>query len=294
MNEVEVTRHYTGKYSITYTPDIGVDLVTATDLHYTLDVAIEQIRNLIAPEGHGDNLGRIKESLLSFIGDQKIRIPTDSQVQKRQVEELINAIKTRANEPWQNDLLTPITEPFYRLIRQIETYESLIAANRYIIDHLPRFIYFDQYNVIESAIHIPTFIATLKSHPESPGLRATHCLFRNVNLDLDQLDKLGSHKMATDDNPIIRRQVDERSILLSTASNQMTKKFDDWWEQRRIRFRYDIDGDYFRVWVSDDLDPSEIELEQRSAGLIAFFLFIRDSREHITSDSTSDDFTIKI
>ena len=94
-----------------------------------------------------------------------------------------------------------------------------------------------------------------------------------MNLDLDQLDRLGSHKNAVDDNPIIRRQVDERSILLSTASNLMTKKFEDWWGQRRIRFRYDIDGDYFRVWVSDDLDPSEIELEQRSAGLQYFFSF---------------------
>lgn len=104
-----------------------------------------------------------------------------------------------------------------------------MAANRFIIEHLPKFVYFDGSNVIESAIHIPTFIATLKSHPDTPGLRATHCLFRHVNLDLDQLDRLGSHKNAVDDNPIIRRQVDEQSILLSTASNLMTKKFEDWW-----------------------------------------------------------------
>ena len=77
----------------------------------------------------------------------------------------------------------------------------------------------------------------------------------------------------SDENPLIRRQVDERSILLSTASNQMSRKFEDWWEQRHLRFRYDIDGDYFRVWVSDDLNPSEIELEQRSAGLQYFFSF---------------------
>ncbi|WP_373839263.1 AAA family ATPase [Methanospirillum sp.] len=273
VGSVEVTRHYTGTYSITYHPDVGVDLVTPPDLIYSIESAIEQVRNLVAPEGKGDELGRIKEGLLSSLEEHKGAVPVDGQVQKRHIADLINAIKSRANEPWQHDILDPVTEPMYRLVRQMEIFEGLMAANRYIIEHLPKFVYFDQYSVIDSAIHIPTFIATLKSHPDMPGLRATNCLFRHVNLDLDQLDQLGSHKNAVDDNPVIRRQVDERSILLSTASNLMTKKFKDWWGQRRIRFRYDIDGDYFRVWVSDDLDPSEIELEQRSAGLQYFFSF---------------------
>lgn len=273
IHGVEVTRHYTGKYSITYSPDIGVELVTAKDLIYVIEVAIEQIRNLIAPEGRGEELGRIKGELLSILEEQKEAASNTGQVQKRQITDLINMIKTRGNEQWQLELINPICEPIYSLVRQIEVYESLMAANRYVIDHLPKFVYFDQYSVIESAIHIPTFIATLKSHPDSPGLRSTNCLFRHVNLDLGILDKLGTHKNATDENPLIRRQVDERSILLSTASNQMSRRFENWWDQRRIKFRYDIDGDYFRVWVSDDLDPSEIELEQRSAGLQYFFSF---------------------
>jgi predicted ATP-dependent endonuclease of OLD family len=53
----------------------------------------------------------------------------------------------------------------------------------------------------------------------------------------------------------------------------MTKRFTEWWEQRRHAFRYQSDGDYFRVWVSDDLDPSEIELDQRSQGMQYFFSF---------------------
>jgi predicted ATP-dependent endonuclease of OLD family len=39
------------------------------------------------------------------------------------------------------------------------------------------------------------------------------------------------------------------------------------------KVQYQIDGDYFRIWVSDDLDPSEIELDQRSAGMQYFFSF---------------------
>ena len=53
----------------------------------------------------------------------------------------------------------------------------------------------------------------------------------------------------------------------------MTDRFSNWWEQRRHRFRYDFQGEYFRIWVSDDLDPSDIELDQRSMGLQYFFSF---------------------
>jgi hypothetical protein len=71
----------------------------------------------------------------------------------------------------------------------------------------------------------------------------------------------------------VRRQVDERAIRASSASQAMTRKFAEWWLQRRHTFRYQIDGDYLRVWVSDDLDPSEIELDQCSAGMQYFFSF---------------------
>jgi predicted ATP-dependent endonuclease of OLD family len=67
--------------------------------------------------------------------------------------------------------------------------------------------------------------------------------------------------------------VDERAIHFSSASNAMTEKFSSWWEQRKHKFHYQVDGDYFRIWVSDDLDPSEIELDQRSAGMQYFFSF---------------------
>src|SRR5690606_11321550 len=71
-----------------------------------------------------------------------------------------------------------------------------------------------------------------------------------------------------------RRRVDERAIRTSSAGQAMTEKFAAWWLQRRHKFRYDLDGDYFRVCVSDDLDPSEIELDQRSQGMQYFFSFL--------------------
>jgi len=43
---------------------------------------------------------------------------------------------------------------------------------------------------------------------------------------------------------------DERAIHFSSASNVMTQKSQDWWEQRRHKFRYQADGDCFRICIS--------------------------------------------
>jgi len=151
--------------------------------------------------------------------------------------------------------------------------EKLTAARKWVSEHLPRFIYFDKYDVIDSAIHIPTFIQQLSSDSGVPRVRTTHCLFKHVGLNVQQLASLGRHRPDQGKDPNIQRQIDERAILASSASNAMTQKFESWWEQRKHQFHYQLDGDYFRIWVSDDLDPSEIELDQRSAGMQYFFSF---------------------
>ena len=273
LTEVTVTRHYTGKYHVQYHPEIFCDLLTTTNFVDILSEIVKNLRGTVAPDGKGEEFGKIKEFLLSRLDEYVQSLPADMMLDERRINEVMNFIMNRANEEWQRDILCPLVLPLENLSTRVQICEKLATANVFIIEHLPRFIYFDHYNVIESAVHIPTFLSAYNGGMEATALRATNCLFLHVNLDPNMIDRLGSHKNAYDDNPMIRRQVDERAILLSAASNQMTEMFENWWEQRNLRFRYDIDGDYFRIWVSDNLDPSEIELEQRSAGLQYFFSF---------------------
>lgn len=53
----------------------------------------------------------------------------------------------------------------------------------------------------------------------------------------------------------------------------MTQQFRDWWSQGEYNFRFNADGEYFRILVSDRERPSPIELESRSKGLQWFFSF---------------------
>jgi len=98
-------------------------------------------------------------------------------------------------------------------------------------------------------------------------------LFKHVGLDLPKMRDLGNYDRHEDFQEVVRRKLDELSIRANSASIAMTRRFSDWWEQRKHKFRYDFQGEYFRIWASDDLDPSEIELDQRSYGMQYFFSF---------------------
>ena len=63
-------------------------------------------------------------------------------------------------------------------------------------------------------------------------------------------------------------------MKLNSASVDISNKFSEWFGQRRHKIRYQADGRYFRIWVSDDRRPDvDIELESRSKGFQWFFSF---------------------
>ena len=59
----------------------------------------------------------------------------------------------------------------------------------------------------------------------------------------------------------------ERQILLSSASAKLTDNFKRWWKQGNYLFDLQVDGNFFKIWVSDNLRPEKISLDNRSTGL---------------------------
>jgi predicted ATPase len=273
IETVEVTRRYSGRLSVGFQPGPSNSVVTPQQLRDAIDQAIEQVQDLTAPRGKGTELGTIKQAALAALHQVREAIPASSNLTRAQITPAISAVTTHANEDWQKPLLTPAVVPLRALADRAAAADQLQAARDWVAKYLPKFIYFDNYDVIDSAIHVPTFASQLASTPNAPRVRTTNCLFQHVGLDVSKLAGLGRHQLGQEESEAVRRQVDERAILASSASNAMTEKFADWWEQRRHTFRYQFDGDYFRIWVSDDLDPSEIELDQRSVGMQYFFSF---------------------
>lgn len=275
LTSVVCTRYYSQKFEIEFVPGPNNTDVTNSQTLAILETLQTELQTSMAPDGKGGSLAEIKSKLLPFVTQKISQFRTfkpEEHTGESTINELINTISSQINEQWQKDVVKSGMNALNQIKVSIESMSQLNKAKEWITSHIPKFVYFDRYDVLDSAVHLPTFIQQIKTTPTAPRVRSTKALFQHVGLEVDkllQLDPTQQNKAADE----LKRFADERAILMSSASNEMTKKFSEWWEQRIHRFRYRTDGPFFRVWVSDDLDSSEIELDQRSAGMQYFFSF---------------------
>jgi len=233
------------------------------------------ISELIAPDEKGPELQTIKTNILSELEQKITEIGGEKQslrVKLSRLDDIFQVIDTKINEEWQAKLFKDITKEEQELKLYKEKTQKLNKVNTYLKKNLPLFVYFDEYGLIDTAVHIPRFIEDMNEYPNDLKIRSKKCLFEHVGLDIETLNKLDptdSEKTLEE----LRLLADERHILMNSASQIMTEKFQTWWEQRDHKFRYQVDGPLFRIWVSDNIDPNEIELDQRSKGLQYFFSF---------------------
>lgn len=161
---------------------------------------------------------------------------------------------------------------------------------------LPKFVYYSNYGNLDAQIYLPHVVENLRrddlSGREAAKARTLRVLFKLVNLSPEEVlelaratgvtERIDQHGQRISVEPKTDEQMqadDEqlrtRAALLQSAQTKLTKTFKDWWKQGDYRFRLQADGNYFRIWVSDDRRPEEIELESRSTGLqwfLSFFL----------------------
>ncbi|MGH3300020.1 MAG: ATP-dependent nuclease, partial [Trebonia sp.] len=273
VTAAEVTRYYSGERTVGFDPPPAVTAVTKAVAVHAAEEARKHLMAAVAPDGRGEALRAIKEQADASIQAQVNSLPEDGEVTVAQAGALRWAVTQFVNEEWHKACLKPAAEPLHEIYELSSAADRFARARGWVLESMPQFVYFDRYDVLDSAIHIPTFLQQLAATPNAPRVRTTHCLFRHVGLDLELLSRLGRHAPGSAEDAEMRRQIDERAIRIASASQSMTTKFAQWWLQRRHTFHYQVDADYMRVWVSDDLNPSEIELDQRSAGMQYFFSF---------------------
>lgn len=172
-----------------------------------------------------------------------------------------------------------------------------------ILEVLPKFVYYSNYGNLSSKIYLPHVVRWLNGQVvegvevNEDQVRTLRVLFDFVNLKPGEILELGkdpkelarerSSNYSTNPTPEeiekAEKDKEERSILLQSASGELTRKFKEWWKQGEYKFRFEADGDYFRIWVSDQLRTDEVGLELRSTGLqwfLSFYLiFLVESQE---------------
>ena len=171
--------------------------------------------------------------------------------------------------------------------------------DKIVIENMPTYVYYSNYGNLDAQIYLPHAIKWLNGEKvegidNDAKVRTLKVLFEFVHLDPQEVLELGNDPNTTDSygrsvqvpekeiEKAMKRK-EERTILLNSASSELTQKFRDWWKQGNYRFRFHADGKFFKIWVSDDKRSEEVELERRSTGLqwfLSFFLvFLVESKQ---------------
>ena len=150
-------------------------------------------------------------------------------------------------------------------------------------ESIPPFVYYSQYGNLDSEIYLPHVLENLQRDDlgvkDESRARTLKVLFEFVQLSPQEILRLGQETTNSGNQPTTEQLEEsaerkkEREILLQSASTDLTARFQEWWKQGDYQFRFQADGNHFRIWVSDDRRPEPIELEGRSSGLQWFFSF---------------------
>lgn len=288
---VSVRRALDGRYEVSFPNAKVVRSVPKREVEPLLEQALIEIQGLDVVDEKDSEL---RSSMVQAIGDAKtlICVPSD-EVGRDMLAAALGALNgVQLKRTPRNSTLPPryrqLTESFDDLLARASRSSPSDSpeAQKLVRERLPSFVYYSNYGNLDSEIYLPHVIQNLEradlGSREEAKARTLKVLFEFVKLSAQEILDLGQDLPRSDPNgrepseeqiQLVAARKKEREILLQSASTDLTRKFRDWWKQGTYRIRFDADGDHFRIWVSDDLRPEEIELEGRSTGLQWFLSF---------------------
>ncbi|WP_420637275.1 AAA family ATPase [Candidatus Palauibacter sp.] len=286
--KVIATRRYDGTLECEYDPEMSEGPVTPRDALDALDQFAKRARRVPVPDPAQEEYWRERRGqIAAWATECQAELSAVTDLRGADGEELLARVASAAeqwSEPATADMVEALQESL-RPIREAASEPSVRARVDELIEQaLPVLIYFENYGILDGAVWLPRFIDDLDREPAEPRVRTINAMFGHVGLDPRDIAELGEGETrsardrgAQPTPEQIKRdqeRMEERSIKLNSASNDISRRFSEWWSQRRHKIRYHADGDYLRIWVADDRRPDvEIELEARSKGFQWFFSF---------------------
>lgn len=165
-------------------------------------------------------------------------------------------------------------ERLAELVAGAEEGDPAARAREWAEEHVPAFIYFDDYGQLETRIHLPTYIQQSKEKAVAAKVRTQRALFTWSGIDPQEILDLGRAKEGNETDEDVQRRLDKRRTLLESASFDLTGKWADWWiPGTRHRLHIAADGPYLVLNVSDSNNQFPIPFEERSHGFQWFFSF---------------------
>ena len=293
VKTVRVSRDYDGTRFIFFPDAKAYTSLPKKEIEDILQISVEKINS---SEEAGKTEAGIKDEAKAKINKALSILPDKDFLSKSEMVSIANCFKSITAKTMQTSVIRPlISELFKKLTSYVQGFDkpnpSANAEIRKLITaNMPKFVYYSSYGNLDSEIYLPHVIENMK-RTDLTGMaeakaRTLKVLFEYVKLDPEEILEMGEDaKGATDsygrqiEKPTedeIKEKAEkkkERDILLQSASSKLTRDFREWWSQGNYTFDFSADGKHFRIWVSDEVRPERIVLENRSTGLQWFLSF---------------------
>lgn len=287
VRTVVIKRNLAGSYQVQFPNATPIREVPRSDVEAILLSAHSEISDMTPAKSDED----LKDRMLTALADTKAIVQAEgdnivagvlTSVQKRlDAVETEKATKRSIIAPRYGQVVDAINEMILNVSKPSATDHA--DACDLALKHVPPFVYYSNYGNLDSEIYLPHVIDNLARTDlgarEEAKARTLKVLFEFVRLKPEEILELGKDIDATVPKPTENQikataeKKKERTVLLQSASTELTAKFRNWWRQGNHIFEFQADGDHFRIWVSDSLRPEKIELESRSTGLQWFLSF---------------------
>jgi hypothetical protein len=280
FNAVKLVREMASQDLIAILADAAKEIDAATPLKAEAELKPAMLDAITGAKREAEKGDMVDEDTFDAIRE-KLRVPNAEGTPKSSIAPRFARLKEDIEE-----LAKHITRPHPN---ESEDARKTISAL------LPTFVYYSNYGNLDSEIYLPHVIENMKREDlgskEAAKARTLKVLFEFVGLQPEEILELGrdlkqpapGKELSEEEIQKVSDRKKERSILLQSAGTKLTTEFRNWWKQGAYRFRFEADGDHFRIWVSDDLRPEEVELEGRSTGLqwfLSFYLvFLVESKD---------------
>ncbi|MBA7615958.1 hypothetical protein ES703_23248 [subsurface metagenome] len=188
-------------------------------------------------------------------------------------------LESQEAHEWKKDFKEKTNQLIKPLIDRPTLEYKLEKAKELVWELIPIFVYFDDYNLLESEIHMPAAFKRITSTSLDPKTRSQWALFEVAGFPIEEIIELAfstevpSDILSDEAREIIFKEVSKRAILASASAIGVTKEFAEWWIDRRHIINFNVDGEFFKLWVSDFKYPAPIEFSGRSKGFRWFFTF---------------------
>ncbi len=278
------TRYYDQSIRANFEPPVPAQPLDSAALTKLFEKFAATVRR-IETNGPDEATETVRAAILTWVAEKRKLVQPGS-LKTAAAKALLGAMPTEV-APFGKPLTASAVEDFTKGVTELAAEAAKPEAGtlvRQLCDkELPVFIYFEDYGVLDSAVYLPRFIQDLGLSPDDSKVRTINAVFTHVGLAPAEIHELGKNPLdpkvlGREPNPTEvaeeQQRKELRAIRLNSASLDITEKFSHWWHQRRHKIRYHADGDFFRIWISDDKRPGvEIELESRSKGFQWFFSF---------------------